>query len=63
VVRATAFAAQLTTLDRINTAAAGYNQGLLERLSEPGIDELRSLITHLSQAIHELVDAERQPGE
>lgn len=44
-------------LDNINTAAAGSNQALLERLSEPGIDELRRLITDLSQAIHELIDA------
>ena len=51
-----------SALDRINTAAAGYNQALLERLSEPGIDQLRSLVTHLSQAVHELIDAEHQPA-
>jgi DNA-binding MarR family transcriptional regulator len=50
-------------LDRINTAAAGYNQALLERLSEPGIDELRRLVTSFSQAVHEFIDAARQPGE
>jgi DNA-binding MarR family transcriptional regulator len=51
-----------TALDRINTAAAGSNQALLDRLSEPGIDQLRSLITHFSQAVHELIDAEHQPA-
>jgi DNA-binding MarR family transcriptional regulator len=52
-----------SALDRINTAAAGSNQALLQRLSEPGIDELRSLITRFSQAVHQLIDAARQPGE
>jgi DNA-binding MarR family transcriptional regulator len=52
-----------SALDRINTAAAGYNQALLDRLSEPGIDQLRSLVSQFSQAVHELIDAARQPGE
>jgi DNA-binding MarR family transcriptional regulator len=49
-----------SALDRINTAAAGSNQALLQQLTEPGIDQLRHLVTHLSQAIHELIDAEHQ---
>ena len=52
-----------SALDHINTAAAGSNQALLDRLSEPGIDQLRSLVTNFSQAVHELIDAARQPGE
>ena len=44
-----------SALEGINTAAAGSNQALLERLSEPGIDQLRHLVTQFSQAVHELI--------
>jgi DNA-binding MarR family transcriptional regulator len=51
-----------SALDRVNAAAAGYNQALLDRLTEPGIDELRRLVTCLTQAIRELIDAEQLPA-